>query len=145
MIELWRELSNELRVQVETRVDESPGIDLPVALTFTVTNEAGRPARDYPEILFKEVSLKVGVPPDWHVESFDDLSPGESKIYTHRCGYSDLPDLEYDLDGSVSPEAFFRIHRPAKPPGGSESIPASGYLKVFNEVQIHKWLTDLKC
>ena len=140
MIDLWKDLNSHLQVHVDTTLDDSSKEKDRVLLMFTVTNAASPPAHDTPEIRFEEVSIKVGVPPDWHIEQLGTLSPGATKTYEHKCDFFSLPDINYSWKASVSTDAFFRFERPLAFVGSPDSMTAAGYLRFFNESRIHQWL-----
>lgn len=137
MIELWRSLRDQLKVQVQYEVQEAS--DPPVTIHFTITNALGE-SPDSPRILFENVVLSVGVPPDFHLYEVGSLAPEESASYEHRCRYSDLPELKYDIEGTVSPEEFFRVRRASSLPNDPPQLTPVAYLQVFNEMMIHGWL-----
>lgn len=137
MIELWGTLRDQLKVQVRYEVQETS--DPPVSIHFTITN-ARSESSDSPRILFEKVVLRVGVPPDFHLHEVGSLAPEESASYEHHCAYSDLPDLEYEIEGSVSPEEFFRVRRASSLPNDPPQLTLVAYLQVFNEMMIHGWL-----
>lgn len=138
MIELWRSLRDQLKVEVQYEVHEAS--DPPVSIHFTITNAAHGEISDSPRILFENVLLRVGVPPDFHLHEVGSLAPEESASYEHRCRYSDLPEVKYDIEGTVSPEEFFRVRRASSLPNAHPQLTSVAYLQVFNEMMIHGWL-----
>ena len=140
--ELWRELQNYLTIDFSTYSEDSLNEKPSIVAVFKISNEAHPPQQDSPEIRFENIILKGGVPPNFHVEEIGSLSPTESKSYEHRCNLSDLPDTEYDLEATLSPDSFFSQHRANKFPGSGASIPISAYKKLFDEIDIHRWLNS---
>lgn len=135
--ELWRSLRERLKIQVEYEIGESS--QLPVSIKFTVTNSAHE-ALDTPRIVFENVILNVRGSDGLTSQELGTLAPQESATYEHRCSYDDLIDLDYYLDGSVSPEVFYTMHWAGKVSTDEAGIPPSAYIVVFNGMKIHQWL-----
>lgn len=134
---IWEDLDKNLIVNVETHVDNSSESDLPLVTEFTVTN--GGP----PNILFEEVVLTVGVPPDLHVEKHTNLASGESFTYEHRSRYSELGRIGFSVDGTVSPKYLLRVKRAAgNIPARVANLSIASYIEVLKDINIHKWLKD---
>ncbi len=140
LFELWNQLKEYLSVTIEVHADESKNLEHPVTIQFVVTNKAGNMPTE-PEIVFEEVRLKVGVPPDWHLEKALNLGSRQSFTYQHRCSYRDLTEIQYSVEGTVSPQYFFQVRNNAQPiPRGSPNLSALAYIKVLNGLEIHRWL-----
>jgi hypothetical protein len=117
--------------------------ELPVAIKFVITNKA--PAgTTFPEILFEEVRLNVGIPPDMHVETFKNLSGRESITYEHHCRYSEFAKMEFNIEGKVSPERLLQVRKPnRKIPTSKSPLSLTAYVEALKEMHIHRWLTDV--
>ena len=140
---LWQYLRDQLRVQVLVEVHEDAQSQTPVVVGFLITNVADPPSQEHPEILFERLVLKVGVPPNWHIQELGALSSGQSVTYDHACSYSDLPEIEYSLEGSVSTEAYFSVRQQAnKLSSDSVALTVQAYVEVFQEIPIHGWLNS---
>lgn len=139
MLEAWRSVRDNLAVQVDTRADQPGETSRPVAIRFTVTNRADAGRQDSPEVLFEEVVVRVGVPPNWHVERLGPLAGHQTVHYEYRCSYVDLPHVEYEVDATLSLEAFFRFQRSGRVNATSRPLSAAAYLEVFKAMDIRKW------
>ncbi len=139
---IWEDLDKNLIVSVETREDHASDSDLPLATEFTVTNGAtwsdGRP-----DIFYDEVELKVGVPPDLHVERHANLASGESFTYVYRSSYSELGRIVFSLDAVVSPSQLLRVRRAASSvPSRVANLSMASYVQVLKDIDLHRWLRD---
>jgi len=137
---IWEDLKSNLLVDVRTYGGSSSGSDLPLVTKFTITN--GAPKSDTrPEILFEEVILRVGVPPELHVEKHTNLASGESFTYEHRSRYSDLGRIVFSVDGTVSPSHLLRVRRAEDIiPHRVASLSISSYVEVLKDIDIHRWI-----
>jgi hypothetical protein len=139
---IWEDLNTHLVVDVDTHEDTSSGAELPLVTKFTVTNTSSKSVST-PEILFEEVTLKVGVPPELHVEKHNNLAGGESFSYEHRSRYGDLGKITYTIDGKVSPSHLLQVKRPESSiPHRVASLSISSYVNVLKDIDIRKWIKD---
>jgi hypothetical protein len=116
--------------------------ELPVTVKFTVTNSASTDP-NYAEVLFDEVQLLYGIPPNWHLEKYNNLEAGQSFTVDYKCGYRDILEIQYQIEGKVSFEAFFKTK---KRNGTLEivrpTLSTLDFIRAFNETKIHHWLED---
>jgi hypothetical protein len=136
MTEFWNELHGNLKLGF----DSSMSTELDAVARFSVSNTAHAPQSDWPEIVFENVVLTVGVPPDRHEIFLGSLKPEEAVVHEHRCTLSDLPDLEYSLTAAISSEAFFRRIQRGRFPGSGANLSKESYVRLFKEIDVHRWL-----
>ena len=140
MLEVWRNFNHFLEAKVETDVESADAVDQTVQVTFTVTNKASPPEKDSPEILFEAVNLVVKRPDHSQIEEdLGQLSPGESASFKLETSYAELLDLEYEVQGTVSPSVFMTVRRGGKLPGDSLGLSISAYIQLFDESKVHQW------
>jgi len=99
---------------------------------------------EHPEIVFEEVTLKVGVPPDWHIERANNLGEKKSFEYLYPCRYSDLTKIQYNVEGKLSPISLLHvIKQPRNVPTSRDSLTLGSYLGYLKEVNINKWSAEI--
>ncbi len=135
---IWEDLSSHLTIDV--RAAES-GKDGRCVVEFVVTNKAAA-SLDSPDVVFEEVRLKYGVPPDVKTRTAKNLGCGQSFKHQSSCRVSDLVKLKYGVEGRVSPNTLlgFRGRSNGIPRGPSAFLSWSVYTGFLNEVNVHKWL-----
>lgn len=137
---IWEDLNENLIVSVQTREDAATDPLLPLVTSFTVTNGANQ-SEATPDILYDEVSLTVGVPPDLHVVEHKNLAGGESFSYEHRSPYSDLGRIVFDVAGVVSPLTLLQVRRAKRSvPPGKANLSMTSFAEVLRSMDLHRWL-----
>lgn len=140
---IWEDLNKYLLVDIETKIDNSTGAQLPLITRFIVTNGAAL-HEGKPEIYFDEVELTVGIPPNMHVNKHNDLASGDSFTYEHRGKYSDLGKIVYSISSKVSPSHLLQVKRATSDvPSREASLSIVSYVEVLKDINIHKWLKDI--
>ena len=139
MIDLWKSLKDQLKVEIGVNVREVSDKNSPVEVSFTVTNGASPSSVDHPEILFENLVLTICIPRGSHDVEVGSLSAQDSVTHTEEIPYSELIDMDYNLEGTVSPNAFLRI-RKAGTHGNTVGMTIHAYLQLFTELSIHRWL-----
>jgi hypothetical protein len=135
---IWQDLNSFIQVSVETFEDESRQSEFPLLVTFNVAN-----IDSSPQIVFDEVRLAVGIPPDMHLEERKNLTSGESFSYEHHCHYSDLDKIRYNVEILVSPKTLFQIRQEdRKITTSKRNLSVKAYIEVLKDINIHKWLID---
>ena len=142
MTELWKELQGYLSLAFDAEIVEKAGEEPDAVVKFSVSNTASPPQQGRPEIVFENVVLKVGVSPDWHETALGTIQPGESIVHEHRCTLSALPDLEFDITSTISPEAFFSSNKRGRFPGSGVALSLASYIYLFNDMDVHRWLNS---
>ena len=140
MLDMWRTLRDYLKVEIETDAREVDDKDAPVTVRFTVTNSAGLPNIDTPEIVFEDVVLTSRTPAGSQEINLGSLDPEQSASHDVEMPFTDLMDMEYDVNGTVSPKAFLGVRRTGRAPGDSVSITIPAYLQMFEDLAVHQWL-----
>ncbi|MFC1932101.1 hypothetical protein ACFLXU_00520 [Chloroflexota bacterium] len=135
---LVKHLQEEISVNVEVEENKSSDSKAPVKVRFIVKNT--RDPNILPNIVFQDVNLVFGIPPDMNTINIPRLAPGESHTCEHRCRFSELLLIQYDIRGNISPESLFQFQSTQNviPSGSSLSIRA--YKKMIAELDIHKWV-----
>ncbi|MBI2832213.1 MAG: hypothetical protein HYX79_08155 [Chloroflexi bacterium] len=136
---IWESLNAYLKVDVSVSENELPNRDNPVLIRFVVTNSAQN-SEDQPEILFEEVRLRVGISPDWHVEKLTNLAGGQSFSYEHRCTYSELSKIQWNIEGRVSPATLLQFRRRPDVVPRNHQLSVGAYVGFLGEMNIHQWL-----
>lgn len=130
-----------LVVYVSVKSNEPTNEELPAIVVFTVSNTASKNL--FPNIVFEEVIIRVGNPPDWHKEKYKNLEAGQSFEYQYRCPYSEILNLQYEVEGNISPIEFFKVNKGiGNLSGKSHVLSPIAYLKFLNSMKIHTWLSD---
>jgi hypothetical protein len=135
---IWEDLSSYLTVDVRAA---EPGKDGRCVVEFVVTNNAVA-SLDSPDVVFEEVRLKYGVPPDVKTKTAKDLGCGQSFKHQSICRVSDLVKLKYSVEGRVSANTLlgFRGRSNGIQRGPSAFLSWSVYTGFLNEVNVHRWL-----
>ena len=134
-VALWRSLRDYLKVDVEVDVPDSPEPNSNVTVKFTVTNTA--PVNeDWPEIEFEDASLRVGT----RTQGTGRLPSGGSASIEHSCRFAELPDIGFQVEGSVSRKKFFRVQKSAEIPKPYARPSVLAFLTAFNEIEVHRAL-----
>ena len=136
---IWEDLSNYLRVDTNISQVEEPIAKYPVMIRFLVTNTA-QTQEDQPEIIFEEVQLKVGMPPEWHVETVKNLEGGQSFSYDHPCAYDAIMKLQWSIEGKISPTVLMQFRRKPKSITRNQQLPIKAYFEFLSQMNIHEWL-----
>ena len=137
---LLKHLQKEISVDVEVESDESSEAESPMKLRFIVKNT--RSPDELPSVVFQNLILKLGIPSDMQVVEIPRLAGGESYVYEHLCRYSDLPLIQYDIKGSISPESLFQFQtEPILISSDKKwALSIKAYKNTLAELDIHKWL-----
>jgi len=139
VIELWRSLRDQLIVELTYDTMEASDKDQTVEAKYTVTNTASPPAADTTEIVFEEIELRIDTADGSRSIPLGSLSPKATVTHVEEIPYLDLIDMKYEVVGSVSPTAFFRVSTSGgHGPPFSMSVPM--YLQLLDELSIHQWL-----
>lgn len=138
---IWEDLVGYLGVDVHVSEGTTDG---QCVVEFSVTNKA-ETSPNTPEIVFEEVRLKFGVPPDLRTEKASNLGPGKSFTHQHLCRTSDLTRLKYSVEGRASPAVLLEVRGRENniPATKSNLLSASVYMGFFNELNVHKWLDTI--
>ena len=146
MHDWFRELNTYLTVAVDYEHHASrPDLNQTVTVRFTVTNSASPPQPGgATEIRFDDVSLNVGISPEMQRIDIGTLGPQESSVATLEAELADLSEIKYDVSGDISTEAFFRITpiESAPLPGEPANLPPRAYLRIFEDINVHRWLNS---
>lgn len=140
MMDMWRSLRDYLNVEIETDTRRIDDKDAPITVTFTVTNSAGSPAVDTPKIVFEDVVLTVRSPAGSHEIELGILDPEQSAIHDMEMSFTAMMDMEYDVNGTVSPTAFMGVRRTGRVSNDAVSITIPAYLQMFEALAVHQWL-----
>jgi len=137
---LLKHLQGEISVIIEVEENESSGSKDPVKLLFVVSNN--RDPDTFPKIVFQDVTLSFGIPPDMKTINIPRLAPSESRIYEHLCLHSDLPLIKYDIKGSILPESLFQFQTQQSSLSIDKkgTTPAGEYNKFIKEMDLHRWV-----
>ncbi len=143
--DFWEYLCSFLKISVEQTLSEDvSNIELPLVIQFTVSNSAPI-GLNMPEIIFEEVQFKFGIPPEWYVKKIASLARGQSITFEHHCNFSDVTEMQYQVEGKLSPRSF-SLQIANSPAKMSLSLPTQtmpSYFKLLNLVGIHKWLENV--
>lgn len=139
--DVWRQLWSYLEVRIDTTVDTSLGTEKPVVMNLVVTNTSPRDS-SWPDIVYKDVTLKVGKSPSLEAKNLGSLSRGESATFEYRCSYPDSPDVKHEMTATISPEDVFRVRLGPGHPNLGQRFPLIAYVQMFNHANIHKWLNS---
>ena len=85
----WKELRDHLDVNVKVETAKTGSSDKPVIIHFDIGNIIPRDSEPGPEIVFEEILLRVGKPPDMHTEKFTNLGIDQWLSYDYQCNYID--------------------------------------------------------
>ena len=107
----WKEMRDYLVVNAKVETDKSAGSALPVTIHFDIGNIIPRDSEQGPDIVFEEILLRVGKPPDWHIEKFTNLGMDQWLSYDYRCNYIELPDISYDIEYKISINSIFGFRK----------------------------------
>lgn len=88
-----------LKIDTDISQDQTPNAKYPAIIKFTITNTSQH-QEFQTDIVFEEVQLKVGVPPDWHTEKAVNLTCGKSFSYEHHCNYDEIMKVKWAIEGS---------------------------------------------
>ncbi len=136
---IWEDLNNYLVVDVEVNQDEVPNTKLPAIIKFTVTN-TGQANEVRPEIIFEQVQLIVSVPPDSWVEHAENLAGGQSFTYEYHCTYDAIMQVQWTIEGKVSPTALLHFRRKPSMINKNSQFPVKAYFDFLEQMDIHQWL-----
>ena len=165
---LWQTLGQYLQVHVEA--DHTPPADPRSDTTVMVIIANTAPAApEWPEIVFVGVKVDVPLksgnklragsskrggkelpsPPIEPLHNYEGsvqpeppevLHPGQFITFEYTCPFNELPALEFQVQGTVSPYRFFRRLDYKRVPTELTKPTALPRLRVFNEIQIHRLL-----
>ena len=133
---ILKNLESYLRVTLEISENMSQTIS-PITIAFNVKNEA-----EYANVVFDEVQLLVGIPPNVHVEKKTNLAKGESFTYAYQCTYGEFTKIVYSVGGKVNPSLLLQIGQEGRKIPTKRQLSIKAYLEVLDELNIHKWLND---
>jgi hypothetical protein len=139
---IWEDIRNCL--QVTTEVLENPQGDNTLKIRFVVTNTA---KNDYeqPDIVFDQVVLKVGIPDNWHCEHKENLGSGDSFDYVHHCSHGELSQLQYTIEGRLSPSSLLNVKLfSRKITAQRQTLTIKSYLDFLEQANLYKWIEILK-
>jgi len=137
---LLKHLQEEISIVVEVEENESSDSKDLVKLLFIVSNN--RNPDTFPKIVFKDVTLTFGIPPDVKTINIPRLAPSESRVYEHLCLHSDIPLIKYDIKGSILPESLFQFQTQQRSLSIDKkgTTPAGEYNEFIKELDLHKWV-----
>ncbi|MFC2039876.1 Smr/MutS family protein [Chloroflexota bacterium] len=138
---IWEDLNNYLTVNVEVYQDEAPDTELPAIINFTVTNN-GEASEDRPEIIFEEVQLKVGIPPEWSIHTATNLGSDQSFVYEHHCSYFEVVKIQWLIEGKVSPDSLLKFRRRPVKVSRNQQLPVKTYFDFLEQMHIQDKLED---
>ncbi len=138
---LLEHLIEEISIDVEVESDESSEPEKPAKLRFIVKNM--RTPDRLPNIVFQNLNLVFGIPPDMQTVEIPRLAGGESYVHEHSYRYSELPLIQYDIKGSISPESLFQFETAPRTisPDEKWALSIEAYKNALVELNLHKWLT----
>ena len=139
-MDMWRTLRDYLKVEIETDTHEVNDKDAPVTVKFTVTNSTGPPKIDTPEIVFEDVVLTVRTSAGSQEIALGSFDPEQSATHDMEMPFTALMDMEYDVNGTVSPTAFMGVRRTGRVSNDAVSITIPAYLQMFEDMAVHQWL-----
>jgi len=140
----WKEMRDHLVVNAKVETDKSAGSALPVTIHFDIGNIIPRDSEQGPDIVFEEILLRVGKPPDWHIEKFTNLGMDQWLSYDYRCNYIDLPDISYDIEYKISINSIFGFRKePTKIELKLADFSLADTIKFTNSLKIHRWLDEV--
>jgi len=140
---IWDEISKFLRVDISISQDLVPNAKYPAIIKFVVTNTFEH-EEFQTDVLFEEVQLKVGMPPNWHVEKVENFSIGQSFSYEHHCNYDEIMKVQWALEGRVSPALLLTFHVRPSNLNRNRQLPVKAYFDFLEHMNIHKWLEQIK-
>ena len=143
-MDMWRTLRDYLKVDIAANTRGVSDKDTPVTVTFRVTNSAGLPAVDTPEIVFEDVVLTVRTPTGSREIELGSLEPAESATHETKMTFTELIEMEYDARGRVSPRAFMGVHQAGRPSGQVVLIAIPVYLQMLEDLAVHQWLESVR-
>jgi hypothetical protein len=131
---IWKAVEDYLTVDVKVMEEESGQC----LVEFTVTNKTLR-SSDSPHIVFEEVRLRYGTPPDMKEMKSTDLGGGQSFTQKHLCEISDLINMTYSVEGRLSPSALleFRGRSNSLPRGSKNPLSPSAYVHFLQGLDIY--------
>ena len=135
---IWEDLNNYLRVDTDISQDETPDAKYQTLVRFLVTNTA-QTQEDKPEIVFEEVQLKVGVPPEWNVETANNLTSGQSFSYEHHCTYDAIMKLRWTVEGRISPATLLQFRSRPNSLTRTNQLPVKSYFDFLSQLNIDQW------
>ncbi|MFC1925923.1 hypothetical protein ACFLW2_04415 [Chloroflexota bacterium] len=142
LLQLQEYIRSFLKVEVEMGQDQSPEAKCVAVLHFLVTNTA--PAHEYhPEIVYEEVLLKIGAPPNWHVERFENLAAGQSISYDHPCTGREITRLEWAVEGRISPAALLHFSRRPVSITGIQQLSVKAYFDYLANMNVFQRLEGI--
>ena len=140
---IWDNVNNFLRVDVGVSQDQTPNAKYSAIIRFTVTN-TNQHQEFQTDVVFEEVQLKVGVPPNWHIEKAENLSGRQSFYYEHHCNFDEIMKIQWALEGRVSPAVLLTFHRRPSSINRNKQLPVKAYFDFLDQMNIHKWLGQIK-
>ena len=143
LLGLWEDIRNYLVVSTEVAEEAPIKSDLPLIITFKVTNVA-QSEPDRPDIIFEEVTLKVGVPPDWTYERTTNLTGGQSFEYRHRCNYSQLTKVQYNIEAKLSLRSLLQVRQGQRTVSATRAtLTVESYVGFLKEANIYRWAGEV--
>jgi hypothetical protein len=139
---IWEDFNNFLNVDVEVIHDNSQNKELPVILKFNITN-IGETKEDRPEIIFEEVQLRISMLSDVWEEKFENLAGGQSLTYEHRCTYDAVMQLQWKVEGKVSPLSLLQFRSRPSNIKRAGQFPINAYFDFLEQMKIHQWLNGI--
>jgi hypothetical protein len=136
-------INNFLKVDTDMSQDQPPNAKYPAIIKFTVTNTYKHQEFET-DIVFEEVQLKVGVPPDWHIEKVANLTGGQSFNYEHHCNYDEIMKVKWAIEGRLSPAVLLTFYRSPNPVNRNNQLPIKAYFDFLAQMNIHKWLGQIR-
>lgn len=110
-------------------------------IKYTIKNT--RTAVELPRIVYEDVELIVGTLSNKQVKRIGKLECGQLSEFEYSCRYCDIPFVEHELKGRVSPEELFRFEVNPIIPKRNSTLSIQSYLTVLKELDIHKWLRNI--
>jgi len=136
---IWEDIGHYLKVDIDLNQAQSPDTNYPAILHFLITNTAIA-HENQREIVFEEVRLKVGIPPNWHVEKAENFTGGQSFSYDHPCIYNEITRIQWTVEGRVSPETLLEYKRRPSRIIRNGQLSINAYFDYLIDMNIRQWL-----
>jgi DNA-nicking Smr family endonuclease len=136
-------INNFLKVDTEISQDQTLNAKYPVIIKFTVTNTYKHQEFET-DVVFEEVQLKVGVPPDWHTEKATNITCGNSFGYEHHCNYDEIMKVKWAIEGRLSPAVLLTFYRSPHQVKRDNQLPIKAYFDYLTQMNIHKFLGQIR-
>ena len=135
---IWEDFNSYLDVNIDVDHDETQE-EIPVLVKFTVAN-TGQAQEDRPEIIYDEVVLRISVPPDTWEKKVENLAGDQSFEYELRCSYDSIMQMEWSIQGKVSPSSLLQFQRKTEGIKSNGQFPIKTYFGFLEQINVHQWL-----